>query len=191
AAFAPRRRGRGTTSRRVSVGGDARASDPGRGGIRLRPACAAGSRRQSSDRLGDAVDSIVRQSRRLAALITQLLDASYGQRGQFEIEPRPTDISAVAGWALEAARLAVDGRHQWDLRIEPGMSAHVDPMRWEQLLMNLLDNAMKYSPERPTRAEALGRLPPGPFPLRIADQGIGIGPDRIGHVFDRFYRAHD
>src|SRR5439155_715218 len=51
-----------------------------------------------SDRLGDAVDSIVRQSPRLAALITQLLDASYVQRGQFEIEPRPTDISAVAGW---------------------------------------------------------------------------------------------
>ncbi|TME72683.1 MAG: response regulator [Chloroflexi bacterium] len=144
-----------------------------------------------SDRLGDAVDSIVRQSRRLAALITQLLDASYVQRGQFEIEPRPTDISAVAGWALEAARLADDGRHQWDLRIEPGMSAHVDPMRWEQLLMNLLDNAMKYSPERRTIAVSLERLPTGPFSLRVADQGIGIGPDRIGHVFDRFYRAHD
>ncbi|HVD52372.1 MAG TPA: MASE1 domain-containing protein, partial [Candidatus Udaeobacter sp.] len=55
-----------------------------------------------SDRLGDAVDSIVRQSRRLAALITQLLDASYVQGGQFEIEPRPTDVSAVAGWAVEA-----------------------------------------------------------------------------------------
>jgi len=136
-----------------------------------------------SDRLGDAVDSIVRQSRRLGTLITQ--------RGQFEIESRPTDISAVAEWAVEAARLADDGRHQWDLRIEPGMSAHVDPMRWEQLLMNLLDNAMKYSPERRTIAVSLERLRSGPFSLRVADQGIGIGPDRIAHVFDRFYRAHD
>src|SRR5207244_11112128 len=146
---------------------------------------------QRHGRLRAAVSSPVPQSRRLAALITQLLDASYVQRGQFEIEPRPTDISAVAGWAVEAARLADDGRHQWDLHIEPGMSAHVDPMRWEQLLMNLLDNAMKYSPERRTIAVSLERLPSGPFSLRVADQGIGIGPDRIGHVFDRFYRAPD
>jgi len=144
-----------------------------------------------SDRLGDAVDSIVRQSRRLAALITQLLDASYVQRGQFEIERRPTDISAVVKWAVEASRLADDGRHQWDLRVEPGMSAHVDPLRWEQLLVNLLDNATKYSPEGRTITVSLERLAGGPFSLRVADQGIGIGPDRIAHVFERFYRAHD
>src|SRR5439155_14191034 len=54
-----------------------------------------------------------------------------------------------------------------------------------------LDNAMKYSPERRTIAVSLVRLPTGPFSLRVADQEIGIGPDRIGHVFDRFYRAHD
>jgi signal transduction histidine kinase/CheY-like chemotaxis protein len=144
-----------------------------------------------SDRLGDAVDSIVRQSRRLATLITQLLDASYVQGGQFEIEPRPTDISAVAKWAVEAARLADDGRHQWDLRIETAMSAYVDPMRWEQLLMNLLDNAMKYSPQGRTIAVYLDRLPDGPSSLRVTDQGIGIDPDHIAHIFDRFYRAHD
>jgi len=143
-----------------------------------------------TERLGDAVESIVRQSRRLAGLITQLLDASYVQRGQFEIEPRPTDVSAVAKWAVEAARLADDGRHQWDQRIETGMSAHVDPMRWEQLLMNLLDNAMKYSPEGRTIAVSLERIPGGPISLRVADQGIGIDHDRLAHVFDRFYRAH-
>ncbi len=143
-----------------------------------------------SDRLGDAVDSIVRQSRRLAALITQLLDASYVQGGQFEIEPRPTDVSAVAGWAVEAARLADDGRHRWDVRIEPGMRALVDPIRWEQLLTNLLDNAMKYSGEGRAIAVSLERSARGPISLRVADQGLGIDPDRIAHVFDRFYRAH-
>ena len=144
-----------------------------------------------SDRLGDAVDSIVRQSRRLAALITQLLDASYVHGGQFEIEPRPTDISAIAGWAVEAARLTDDGRHKWDVRIEPGLSAQVDPVRWEQLLMNLVDNAMKYSPQDRTIAVSLDRGATGQLSLRVADQGLGISPDRIAHIFDRFYRAHD
>jgi signal transduction histidine kinase/CheY-like chemotaxis protein len=143
-----------------------------------------------NDRLGDAVDSIVRQSRRLAGLITQLLDASYIHGGQLEVVPRRTDVSALAAWAVEAARMQDDRRHQWDLRIEPGMHAEVDPMRWEQLLMNLLDNAMKYSPSGGTITVSFGCAANDLLSLRIADDGIGISTDRIPHVFERFYRAN-
>jgi signal transduction histidine kinase/CheY-like chemotaxis protein len=143
-----------------------------------------------NDRLGDALDSIVRQSRRLAGLITQLLDGSHIHGGQLEVVPRPTDVSALAAWAVEAARIQDDVRHQWDLRIEPEMHAEVDPMRWEQLLMNLLDNAMKYSPSGRTITVSLGRAGNDLLSLRVADDGIGISPDRIPHVFERFYRAH-
>jgi signal transduction histidine kinase/CheY-like chemotaxis protein len=143
------------------------------------------------DRLGDAVGSIVRQSRRLAALITQLLDASRVNAGRFEIDPQLTDVSAVAGWAIEAARMGDDGRHEWDVRIDQGLHAEVDPVRWEQLLMNLLDNATKYSPPRRTITVTLADAGNESLSLRVADEGIGIRPDRIAHIFDRFYRGHE
>jgi signal transduction histidine kinase/CheY-like chemotaxis protein len=143
------------------------------------------------DRLGDAVGSIVRQSRRLAALITQLLDASHVHAGRFEIDPHLTDVSAVAGWAVDAARVGDNGRHQWNVRIDQRIHAEVDPLRWEQLLMNLLDNAMKYSPPRRTITVTLADARNGSLSLRVADEGIGIRPDRIARIFDRFYRAHE
>ena len=143
------------------------------------------------DRLGDAVGSIVRQSRRLAALITQLLDASHVHAGRFEIDPHLTDVSAIAEWAVDAARMGDDGRHQWNVRIDRGIYAEVDPLRWEQLLMNLLDNAMKYSPARQAITISLGDTGNGSLSLRVADEGIGIRPDHIARIFDRFYRAHE
>ena len=140
--------------------------------------------------VGDAVGSIVRQSRRLAALITQLLDASHVHAGRFEIDRRLTDVSAAAVWAVEAARMGDAGRHEWDVRIGAGIHADVDPDRWEQLVVNLLDNAMKYSETRKTITVSLTEAQ-NELSLRVADEGIGIPPDRIARIFERFYRAHD
>ena len=142
------------------------------------------------ERLSDAVGSIVRQSRRLAALITQLLDASHVHAGRFEINPRLTDVSAVAVWAVDAARMGDDGRHEWAVRIDAGIHADVDPDRWEQLVANLLDNAMKYSGTHKTITLSLTEAQ-NELSLRVADEGIGIRPDRIARIFERFYRAHD
>lgn len=140
--------------------------------------------------VGDAVGSIVRQSRRLAALITQLLDASHVHAGRFEIDRRLTDVSAAAVWAVEAARMGDAGRHEWDVHIGAGIHADVDPDRWEQLVVNLLDNAMKYSETRKTITVSLTEAQ-NELSLRVADEGIGIPPDRIARIFERFYRAHD
>ena len=140
--------------------------------------------------VGDAVGSIVRQSRRLAALITQLLDASHVDAGRFEIDRRLTDVSAAAVWAVEAARMGDAGRHEWDVHIGAGIHADVDPDRWEQLVVNLLDNAMKYSETRKTITVSLTEAQ-NELSLRVADEGIGIPPDRIARIFERFYRAHD
>ena len=144
-----------------------------------------------NDRLGPALKSIVRQSGRLSTLITQLLDAAHVERRQLEIEPSPTDVSALTTDAIDAIRLGERGRHRWDLRIDPGIHANVDPLRWEQLLMNLLDNAIKYSPAGRSITVRLRRDGNGPVTLEVADDGIGIAADQVPHVFDRFYRAHE
>jgi signal transduction histidine kinase/CheY-like chemotaxis protein len=144
-----------------------------------------------TERLAPALKSIVRQSARLSALITQLLDAAHVERRRLDIEPTPTDLSALTAEAVEAIRLGERGRHRWDLRIDPAIHANVDPLRWEQLLMNLLDNAIKYSPAGRSITVRLRRDGNGPVTLEVADDGIGIAADQVEHIFDRFYRAHE
>ncbi|HKW78787.1 MAG TPA: hybrid sensor histidine kinase/response regulator, partial [Candidatus Limnocylindria bacterium] len=141
-------------------------------------------------RLGPAIDSIVRQAERLAALITNLLDASRVQTGQLDMHPALTELSVTTENTVEASRLVDGGRHRWQVRIDPDLHAVIDPLRWEQLVVNLLDNGMKYSPAGRTITVRLRRDGGGPIALEVSDDGMGIAADRIGHIFDRFYRAH-
>jgi signal transduction histidine kinase len=144
-----------------------------------------------TDRIGPALQSIVRQSARLSGLITQLLDASHVQSGQLNIESRPSDVSALTAEMVEAARLIDSERHSWDVGIDPAIHADVDPLRWGQAIRNLLDNATKYTPIGKTVTVRLHRDGDGPISLEIADEGVGIAADRVAHIFDRFYRAHE
>jgi signal transduction histidine kinase/ActR/RegA family two-component response regulator len=144
-----------------------------------------------TDRMGPALRSIVQQSARLSGLITQLLDASHVQRGRLNIESRPSDVTALTAETVDATRLIDGGRHRWDVHIDPAIHADVDPLRWGQAVRNLLENATKYVPTGKTITVRLRRDGNGPISLEIADDGIGIAADRIGHVFDQFYRAHE
>ena len=71
------------------------------------------------------------------------------------------------------------------------MPAWVDPLRLEQVLTNLVGNALKYSPEGGPIALTLA-VDPGAGTVRLAvrDRGLGIPEERRAHIFDRFYRAH-
>jgi signal transduction histidine kinase len=66
----------------------------------------------------------------------------------------------------------------------------VDPLRFEQVVTNLLDNAVKFSPAGGTVTVGLGRLDDGSVQLTVTDQGIGIPADQREAVFERFYQAH-
>jgi K+-sensing histidine kinase KdpD len=141
------------------------------------------------DLLPTALSAIVRQSTRLSRLITRLLDLSRIESGQLRFETQPTDLSALTEATVELARLADVGRHGWVSHVEPGIIALVDPMRWEELLANLLDNAVKYTVEGRTVTTSLVRSAGGGAALSVADDGMGIPADRLPFVFDRFYRG--
>jgi signal transduction histidine kinase/CheY-like chemotaxis protein len=147
-------------------------------------------RMDQRDRLATSLESVSRQASRLAALITNLLDASQVASGGLDIDPRPIELSTVTAKAIEATRLIDAERHRWEVRIEAGIGANVDPLRWEQVVVNLLDNAMKYSPDGRTVAVVLRRAPTAGVVMTVHDEGIGIPADQREHVFDRFYRAH-
>jgi CheY-like chemotaxis protein len=133
--------------------------------------------------------AIVRQSGRLSRLITHLLDVSRIESGQFRLMTQPTDLSALTATTVELARLADADRHRWATHIEAGIVTDVDPEKWEELIANLVENAVKYTAEGRTVTTSLERRPDGGVSLAVADDGTGIPADRLPFVFDRFYRA--
>ena len=66
----------------------------------------------------------------------------------------------------------------------------VDPLRFEQVISNLVNNAIKYSPDGGPIDVEVGPDGPGQVSLIVRDHGLGIPPDRREHLFDRFYQAH-
>lgn len=137
-----------------------------------------------------ALKTIDQQSAKLAKLVSQLLDVARIQAGRLTLEPKETNIltlirDVVAGIQTNTSKHNLMIRTDWD-----EISLVVDPIRLEQVLTNLIDNAVKYSP-----AGGLVDIEvsiPATETVRIAvtDQGIGIPPEDRQHIFNRYYRAH-
>ncbi len=125
---------------------------------------------------------------RMRRLVDDLLDVSrIDRRGAVSIETVDFDLANEVREA--AARIA---REHSDRPVEVttsgSLSVHADRDRIEQVLSNLLENAVKYSPDGgPIRVTAEGRG--GEVEVRVADTGIGIAPEHRDNVFERFYQA--
>jgi signal transduction histidine kinase len=138
--------------------------------------------------LDDGLRTIDQQSERLARLIGQLLDISRLDQEKLAVERTRTDLTALTE-RLVAAFRARTTRHTFVLDIDTGLVADVDATGIEQVLSNLLDNAIKYSPDGgqiEIEAHRSGRF----VTLSVRDHGIGIPPEKRGAVFERFFQAH-
>jgi two-component system sensor histidine kinase KdpD len=82
-------------------------------------------------------------------------------------------------------------RHTLVVRAPDRLQALVDPLRLEQVLTNLLDNAIKYSPDGGPVDVDLSLPCPGLARLVVADRGIGIPAEKRQRIFERFYQAHE
>jgi signal transduction histidine kinase len=139
-------------------------------------------------------DEFLRQSRsqveRLDWLAANLLELSRLDSGLIALDLRPDDLRAVAESAVENAE-AVAGRKgvtlQLDVPPEPVIQAH-DPPRLGQVLANLIGNAVKFTPSGGHVRVGLEATADGAR-FSVADDGVGIDPDELEHVFDRFYRG--
>ncbi|MCS0607357.1 PAS domain-containing protein [Massilia solisilvae] len=138
-------------------------------------------------RQAQAADIITRQVRHVAGLLDDLIDVSRVTRGLVAMERAPVDMHAVAADALEQARPAAERRGQTLAVRLPDAPARIagDHKRIVQVLSNLLGNACKYTPEG-GRLQLDMALGDGKVMLRVADDGIGIGPELLPHVFDLF-----
>lgn len=146
-----------------------------------------GEREISRERLAAALNAIELQTGKLSRLVGRLLTTGQIEASRLRVEPVSTDLAALVRSALPAQpeatghTVVVDGPER--------LEALVDPVRFEQVIANLLDNAVKFSPGGGEVTVRLGRAPDGGAWLSVADQGVGVPPDQREQIFERFQQA--
>ena len=137
-----------------------------------------------------SVKVIEDQIKQMTRMVDDLLDVSRITRGKVVLQKEPIDLEVVVDLAVEASQpLIKDCKHQLTVTLPPDpILLEVNPARMAQVLSNLLNNAAKYTDEGgeiALTAEPAGRE----VLIRIRDNGIGIAPELLPHVFDMFTQA--
>ncbi|WP_438041736.1 ATP-binding protein [Sorangium sp. So ce128] len=130
---------------------------------------------------------IERQIKHLTALVDDLLDVSRITRGKVELKKQRIEIAEVVAKAVElASPLLEQRRHHLTIAVpSAGLAVEGDVMRLAQVVSNLLTNAAKYTESGGEIAVRAGRVE-GEVVLSVRDNGIGIAPEMLPSVFERF-----
>jgi two-component system sensor histidine kinase KdpD len=154
---------------------------------------AAGTLREFGLKLGDAekadlLTTIIDESERLNRFIANLLDMTKLESGAVAPNLAPHDVGEIVGSALERAKKILT-RDRVEVAIPSDLPmVAVDPVLFEQVLFNLLDNAAKYAPAG-TTVRIQGWAERDAVKLEVLDQGDGIPPDDLERIFDKFHRV--
>jgi CheY-like chemotaxis protein/nitrogen-specific signal transduction histidine kinase len=130
---------------------------------------------------------IDRQVAHLTRLVDDLLDMSRITNGKVMLQREPVEISSVVSGAVDACRPLIDSRqHTLEIVLPDGpLWVEADPTRLSQIVLNLLNNAAKYTPEGGTIQLTVDREGRDVV-IRVRDNGIGIPADLLPKVFDLF-----
>jgi two-component system phosphate regulon sensor histidine kinase PhoR len=139
--------------------------------------------------------AIMRNAQRLARLVSDLLDLSRIESGNFTLEIQATEVAAAVQRAVESIRgLAARKRLTVEAKVTGEFQVLADSSAFDQILMNLIGNAVKYTPDDghvEIRA-ARGATAPGgegTIHIDVCDDGTGIEPRHRARIFERFYRV--
>ncbi len=137
----------------------------------------------------ETLDNLLSETERMGRLVSDLLTLARADSGDLELDLKPMDAAEVAGSAArKAGVLAREKGVEFSASLPGALPMEGDPARLEQLLLILLDNAVKYTDAggRVTlRAAARGNR----VEFQVSDTGIGIPPAELPRIFDRFYRV--
>ena len=134
-------------------------------------------------------DVLERSVRLQSMLIDDLLDVSRIVAGKLRIEKRRIDVAVVAAAVVDAARLPAGAKDvELSASIEPGLFLDGDAQRIQQVISNLLNNALKFTPERGSIHVAVERIETSAR-IIVRDTGIGMNPTLLTRVFDRFQQG--
>lgn len=135
------------------------------------------------------VEIIHRQSERLSELVEDLLELSRLEAREMIFQRTEVPLALAVSRAAEGVRPKAEGKNQQlGLHVPPELVALGDGRAIEQVLLNLLDNAVKYTPAG-GRVDVDGAYEGGRCVVRVRDTGVGIEPKHLSRIFERFYRV--
>ncbi|WP_224249468.1 sensor histidine kinase [Hyalangium gracile] len=135
------------------------------------------------------VEIIHRQSERLSELVEDLLELSRLESRELQLKIAQVPLAVAASRAAETVKPKAAGKNiHLELHVPQNLVARGDERAVEQVLLNLLDNAVKYTPAG-GRVDVFGTLEDGRCVVRVKDTGLGIEPKHLSRIFERFYRV--
>ncbi len=137
------------------------------------------------------LEIIARQADRLNAIVDDLLSLARIEQGdrQERVEVTEQRVAEVLAGAVDACRVQADARRiTVRCECEPTLIAPINPPLMEQATINLIDNAIKYSPEQ-TEVVVAGERRDGELLITVRDHGVGIESEHLPRLFERFYRT--
>ena len=146
---------------------------------------------EKSDKVKRFASIIKQENKRMLSQVEKVLQMALLEKENFEMKLANVDIHEVIHQAVEHANLKVqrkNGEVQMDLKADNSI-IEADQTHLANVISNLLDNANKYSPNKP---EILvnTRNVNGGVEITVKDRGIGMSKDALKHIFDKFYRVH-
>jgi signal transduction histidine kinase len=136
----------------------------------------------------ETLRTMLRQVERLGRLVTQLLDLSKLESGAVPLNRRPFDLVQLLEDAADETRLHAPDVPVVVVAAAPSLATDGDPERIHQVVANLLENAVRFTPAG-AQVELRARRDNGTAIVEVCDHGPGIPADDADRVFERFYRA--
>jgi two-component system phosphate regulon sensor histidine kinase PhoR len=135
------------------------------------------------------VQQIVDAADRLTSILDDMLILTRVERGRQLLKPERVNVARAMQDAIEQLRIQAEGQGitvRGEAPDEDTVTA--DPAGLHTVLLNLTDNAIKYTPEGGT-VTLTGRAAPGGYEIAVSDTGVGISPEHHARIFERFYRV--
>ena len=137
--------------------------------------------------LQEGIAAISRQTEYMHKLVENLLFLARGEREKLDVNKAPFQVEPLMR-ELIAEQSALDHQHQYLVEAEPDLTVFGDRTMIKQLLLAVMDNSRKFTPQGGSITLAAKKTEGG-TELSVVDTGIGMEPEQLEHIFERFYRA--